>query len=139
MPSGEVHRPAGGLAEGTSATRSRRPAGGGRDQLRFEGGAWSRRAERGRGTCDHARHRRRRLRLGEIGIGTNYGITDGTGEILLDEKIGGTVHLAVGRSYPETGGTNESAIHWDMICDLRKGGQIEVDGEALQRDGEFVV
>jgi aminopeptidase len=78
-------------------------------------------------------------RLGELGIGTNYGITGGTGEILLDEKIGGTVHLAVGRSYPETGGVNESAIHWDMICDLRKGGQIEVDGEALQRDGQFVV
>ena len=78
-------------------------------------------------------------RLGELGIGTNYGITDGTGEILLDEKIGGTVHLAVGRSYPETGGVNESAIHWDMICDLRKGGQIEVDGEPLQRDGSFVV
>jgi aminopeptidase len=78
-------------------------------------------------------------RLGELGIGTNYGITAGTGEILLDEKIGGTVHLAVGRSYPETGGVNESAIHWDMICDLRKGGQIEVDGTALQRDGQFVV
>ena len=78
-------------------------------------------------------------RLGELGIGTNYGITAGTGEILLDEKIGGTVHLAVGRSYPETGGVNESAIHWDMICDLRKGGQIEVDGETLQRDGKFVV
>jgi aminopeptidase len=78
-------------------------------------------------------------RLGELGIGTNYGITNGTGEILLDEKIGGTVHLAVGRSYPETGGVNESAIHWDMICDLRQGGEIEVDGEPLQRDGEFVV
>ncbi len=78
-------------------------------------------------------------RLGELGIGTNYGITDGTGEILLDEKIGGTVHLAVGRSYPETGGVNESAIHWDMICDLRRGGSIEVDGKTLQRDGEFAV
>jgi aminopeptidase len=78
-------------------------------------------------------------RLGELGIGTNYGIRDGTGEILLDEKIGGTVHLAVGRSYPETGGENESAIHWDMICDLRRGGRIEVDGEALQEDGKFVV
>jgi aminopeptidase len=62
-----------------------------------------------------------------------------TGEILLDEKIGGTVHLAVGRSYPETGGVNESAIHWDMICDLRKGGKIEVDGETLQEDGRFIV
>ncbi len=78
-------------------------------------------------------------RLGELGIGTNYGITEGTGEILLDEKIGGTVHLAVGRSYPDTGGVNESAIHWDMICDLRQGGRIEVDGEALQEDGRFVV
>jgi aminopeptidase len=78
-------------------------------------------------------------RLGELGIGTNYGITEGTGEILLDEKIGGTAHLAVGRSYPETGGVNESAIHWDMICDLRRGGRIDVDGEPLQRDGRFVV
>jgi aminopeptidase len=78
-------------------------------------------------------------RLGELGIGTNYGIADGTGEILLDEKIGGTVHLAVGRSYPETGGVNESAIHWDMICDLRRGGRIEVDGETLQEDGRFRV
>ena len=78
-------------------------------------------------------------RLGELGIGTNYGITDGTGEILLDEKIGGTVHLAVGRSYPETGGVNDSAIHWDMICDLRRGGRIQVDGETLQEDGRFVV
>jgi aminopeptidase len=78
-------------------------------------------------------------RLGELGIGTNYGITEGTGEILLDEKIGGTVHLAVGRSYPETGGVNESAIHWDMICDLRRGGKIEVDGELLQEDGKFAI
>ena len=78
-------------------------------------------------------------RLGELGIGTNYGIDRGTGEILLDEKIGGTVHLAVGSSYPETGGVNESAIHWDMICDLRQGGKIEVDGSVLQEDGKFVV
>ncbi|MBK5115385.1 MAG: aminopeptidase, partial [Thermoleophilia bacterium] len=48
-------------------------------------------------------------------------------------------HLAVGKSYPDTGGLNESAIHWDMICDLRKGGRITVDGEALQEDGRFVV
>ncbi len=61
-------------------------------------------------------------RLGEIGIGTNFGIDRPVGAILFDEKIGGTVHLAVGRSYPETGGTNESAVHWDMICDLRRGG-----------------
>ncbi|MEX2194370.1 MAG: aminopeptidase [Thermoleophilaceae bacterium] len=78
-------------------------------------------------------------RLGELGIGTNYGIATGTKEILLDEKIGGTVHLAVGMSYPDTGGTNDSAIHWDMVCDLREGGSISVDGTELQRDGQFVV
>lgn len=78
-------------------------------------------------------------RLGELGIGTNYGITAGTKEILLDEKIGGTIHMAIGASYPETGGTNQSAIHWDMVCDLRNGGAITVDGVDLQRDGEFLV
>jgi aminopeptidase len=78
-------------------------------------------------------------RLGEIGIGTNFGISTGTQEILLDEKIGGTVHLAVGMSYPESGGTNNSAVHWDMVCDLREGGSITVDGTELQRDGRFVV
>ena len=78
-------------------------------------------------------------RLGELGIGTNYGITTGTKEILLDEKIGGTVHMAIGMSYPETGGINDSAVHWDMVCDLRKGGSITVDGIELQRDGRFMV
>ena len=77
-------------------------------------------------------------RLGELGIGTNYGIATGTKEILLDEKIGGTVHMAIGMSYPETGGVNDSAVHWDMVCDLRQGGRIEVDGVELQRDGRFV-
>ena len=78
-------------------------------------------------------------RLGELGIGTNYGIATGTKEILLDEKIGGTVHLAIGMSYPETGGENSSAVHWDMVCDLRRGGSITVDGVELQRDGRFRV
>jgi aminopeptidase len=78
-------------------------------------------------------------RLGELGIGTNYGIATGTKEILLDEKIGGTVHMAVGMSYPETGASNDSAVHWDMVCDLRQGGSIEVDGVELQRDGRFLV
>jgi aminopeptidase len=78
-------------------------------------------------------------RLGEIGIGTNYGIATGTKEILLDEKIGGTVHMAVGMSYPETGGSNASAVHWDMVCDLRTGGALVVDGVELQRDGQFQV
>jgi aminopeptidase len=78
-------------------------------------------------------------RLGELGIGTNYGIATATKEVLLDEKIGGTVHMAIGMSYPETGGQNDSAVHWDMVCDLRQGGAITVDGVELQRDGRFVV
>jgi aminopeptidase len=78
-------------------------------------------------------------RLGELGIGTNYAIDRGTREVLLDEKIGGTVHMAVGASYPESGGTNESAVHTDMVCDLRLGGRLEVDGETMQEDGKFVV
>ena len=75
--------------------------------------------------------------LGEIGIGTNFGIDQPVGMILLDEKIGGTVHLAVGRSYPETGGVNESAVHWDMICDLRQGGRLSADGEPILEDGQL--
>ena len=76
-------------------------------------------------------------RLGEIGIGTNFGLDRAVGNILLDEKIGGTVHLAVGRSYEETGGTNESAVHWDMICDLRQGGRLTADGEPIVEDGRL--
>ena len=70
-------------------------------------------------------------RLGELGIGTNTGLDRPTGLILLDEKIGGTVHLALGRSYPETGGVNESAVHWDLICDLRDGGRLLADGSPV--------
>jgi len=76
--------------------------------------------------------------LGEIGIGTNFGIDRPIGTILFDEKIGGTVHLALGRSYPETGGTNESSVHWDMICDLRTDGRLSADGEPLLENGQFV-
>ena len=77
--------------------------------------------------------------LGELGIGTNYNIQQATKQILYDEKIGGTIHLALGQSYPETGGVNESAIHWDMICDLRKGGAIYLDGELFQEKGQFKI
>jgi aminopeptidase len=76
-------------------------------------------------------------RVGEVGIGTNFGITRPIGAILFDEKIGGTVHVALGRSYPETGGKNESAVHWDMICDLRGGGTLTADGAVIQQDGRF--
>ena len=57
--------------------------------------------------------------------------------LLLDEKIGGTVHVALGRSYPETGGKNVSALHWDLICDLRPGGRLTADGEVIQENGRF--
>ncbi len=77
-------------------------------------------------------------RLGEIGIGTNFGIDRPVGAILFDEKIGGTVHLALGRSYPETGGRNASALHWDLIRDLRRGGRISADGAVVQEGGRFV-
>jgi aminopeptidase len=76
-------------------------------------------------------------RLGEVGIGTNYGIDRAIGAILFDEKIGGTVHVALGRSYPETGGRNVSALHWDLICDLREGGRLTADGEVIQENGHF--
>ena len=71
-----------------------------------------------------------------LGSGPTPASTAPTGSILLDEKIGGTVHLALGRSYPETGGTNVSALHWDLICDLRDGGRLTADGEpiALERE-----
>jgi aminopeptidase len=77
--------------------------------------------------------------LGEIGLGLNPGINRFTGSILYDEKIGGTVHLALGRSYPETGGVNESALHWDLIIDTRKGGRITADGQVVMEDGQWRV
>ncbi len=78
-------------------------------------------------------------RLGELGIGTNFGIQRASGNILFDEKIGGTVHLALGKSYPETGGLNASAVHWDLITDLRGGGRLSLDGEVWQEGGQFRV
>jgi aminopeptidase len=69
--------------------------------------------------------------VGELGIGANAGIDRPTGHILLDEKMAGTVHLALGRSYVETGATNKSALHWDLLCDLRQGGRLTVDGETV--------
>ncbi len=76
--------------------------------------------------------------LGEIAIGTNYAIKDFSRNILFDEKIGGTFHAACGAGYPKSGNTNESGLHWDMVCDLRKGGEIEADGEVFHRDGLFL-
>ena len=76
--------------------------------------------------------------LGELGIGTNYGIKRASGNVLFDEKLGGTVHLAIGRSYAETGGKNDSSVHTDLVCDLRSGGELYLDGELVQRDGRFL-
>ncbi|HEY5728980.1 MAG TPA: aminopeptidase [Anaerolineales bacterium] len=76
--------------------------------------------------------------LGEFAIGTNSDIDRFTGNILFDEKIGGTFHMALGAGYPETGSKNKSAIHWDMICDLRTDSEITVDGELFYKNGEFV-
>lgn len=76
-------------------------------------------------------------RLGEFGIGANAGVTEFTRDILLDEKMGGTIHLAVGRSYPESGGKNVSAVHWDMIKDLRTEGELYLDGKPVLRSGRL--
>jgi aminopeptidase len=77
--------------------------------------------------------------LGEFAFGTNRGISKFSSNILFDEKIGGTMHLALGASYPETGGINESAIHWDMICDLRQQSEVRVDDQLFMEDGVFQV
>jgi aminopeptidase len=76
--------------------------------------------------------------LGEFAIGTNYAVKQFTKQILFDEKIGGTCHMAVGAGYPDTGSTNTSALHWDMVCDLRSAGEIQADGEPIFRDGRFL-
>ncbi len=76
--------------------------------------------------------------LGEIAIGTNYSIKDFTKNTLFDEKIGGTFHAALGAAYPASGGKNESALHWDMVCDMRKGGFVEVDGKVISKNGRFL-
>ena len=76
-------------------------------------------------------------RLGEFGIGCNPGIQRYMRNTLFDEKMYGTIHLAVGRGYSDIGGRNESLIHWDMVKDLRNGGRIECDGEVVQQDGRW--
>jgi aminopeptidase len=77
-------------------------------------------------------------RLGEFAFGMNDAVTAFSKNILLDEKIGGTVHLALGTGYPETGSQNRSGLHWDLVCDLRGGGEVYADGELVYRDGRFL-
>lgn len=76
--------------------------------------------------------------VGEIAIGTNYQLQNCTKNILYDEKLGGTFHLAVGKGYPETGNTNESALHWDLIFDMRNGGMIYADNEIFSKNGSLL-
>ena len=76
--------------------------------------------------------------LGELSLGTNYQVQLFTRNLLFDEKIGGTCHLAVGKGYPETGSKNKSGLHWDMVCDLRQGGEVYADGKLIQKNGRFL-
>ncbi|MEN6571096.1 MAG: aminopeptidase [Anaerolineaceae bacterium] len=77
--------------------------------------------------------------LGELGIGTNFEINRFTKNMLFDEKIGGTIHLAIGMGYPETGSVNKSSVHWDMLYDMRRGSRILVDSELFYDSGKFMV
>ena len=77
-------------------------------------------------------------RAGEFAFGMNDAVPEFTGHVLFDEKIGGTVHLALGKSYPESGGVNRSALHWDLVCDLRAGSEVYTDAELVYRDGSFL-
>ncbi|NNE25967.1 MAG: aminopeptidase [Saprospiraceae bacterium] len=77
--------------------------------------------------------------FGEVAIGTNYKIQRATRNILFDEKIGGTIHMAVGQSYKQTGGQNQSSIHWDMITDMKTSGEIYADGKMIYQYGKFLI
>ena len=77
--------------------------------------------------------------IGEVAIGTNYGITTFTKNMLFDEKMGGTIHMALGNAYPESGGTNKSAIHWDLLKDMKKGGEIYADDKLFYKNGKFMI
>jgi aminopeptidase len=77
-------------------------------------------------------------RFGEAAIGANYSIDKMTKNILFDEKIGGTIHMAIGQSYLQAGGKNQSSVHWDMITDMTQGGEIYADGAVIYRNGQFI-
>jgi aminopeptidase len=141
MPSGEVFTgPIEDSAEGTitfglpSMARGSEVTGA---ELKFEAGeVVSARAQRGEEVLRAALGMDRGARfLGELGIGTNVGVDRPTGSTLLDEKMAGTIHLALGRSYAETGGVNESGLHWDLVCDLRVSGRLTADGETIVEAG----
>lgn len=97
---------------------------------------WS--AEEGQDVLDETFQIPGTRRFGEAAVGTNYTIDRFSKNILFDEKIGGTVHLAIGQSYAMAGGKNESSVHWDMIADMKKGGIIYADGKEIYRNGRFI-
>ncbi len=108
--------------------------------LTFEDGyitKWS--AEKGESVLDEVFDIAGARRLGEAAIGNNYQIQQMTKNILFDEKIGGTIHLAVGQAYLQNNGTNQSAIHWDMITDMTTDSRIIVDGKTIYEDGHFII
>jgi aminopeptidase len=99
--------------------------------------AWD--AAKGEGLLDKIMEIPGARRFGEAAIGTNYSIQKFTRNMLFDEKIGGTIHMALGAAYPETGGTNESSVHWDLLADMKNDGRIYADGEMIYKDGKFIV
>lgn len=143
MPSGEVFTsPIEDSAHGTIHFAVPSPVKGSVVEgvtLRFEAGkVVSATAERGQDLLDAQLATDDGARLvGELGIGTNPHITRPTLNTLYDEKILGTIHLALGRSYDHTGGSNHSAIHWDLVCDLRHEGTVTIDGESLLEGGRI--
>ncbi len=96
-------------------------------------------ATRGKDFLDEIFSMKGTRRFGEAAIGTNYNIQQMTKNILFDEKIGGTVHMAIGQSYLQCGGKNESSVHWDMITEMKNGGQIFADGEMIYENGRFLI
>ena len=148
IPGGEFFGcPVEDSAEGTIAFTEFPAVYGGREmngiRLRFEGGQGRRRLrrdERGRSCIEMLDSDEGSRRLGELGIGCNPGITRYMRNTLFDEKIDGTVHLALGNGMPDLGGKNESRIHWDIVKDLRlPGTRIELDGEVVQHDGAWPI
>ncbi len=98
---------------------------------------WS--AEKGQEVLDEVMSLKGARYFGEAAIGTNYNIQKATKNILFDEKIGGSIHMAVGQSYLQTGGKNESVVHWDLISDMKNGGQIYADDRLIYENGEFLI
>ncbi|OPY69475.1 MAG: Aminopeptidase 2 [Syntrophorhabdaceae bacterium PtaU1.Bin034] len=96
-------------------------------------------AAKGKGLLDQIINIPGADRFGEAAIGTNKGITRFTRNMLFDEKIGGTIHMALGSSYGEAGGKNESSVHWDLLADMTENAEIHADGEIIYRNGEFLI